>query len=145
MPVLHIGVIETKYAANNKSVGTGDVAEILEAKYGVLGGFVTARTQDIANDLTASIRTQMRNMMMGTPTSDPFSSASQDIANRAKQYISSGEAERVLSRGAPNPVPTQAALDGKTSRTKSGKRGSRRPSFIDTGLYQGSLVSWVDG
>ena len=144
MVTLHLGVIETKYADSKKSVGTGDVATFLEAKYGVLGSFVNTHISDIANDLAGSVMSQIMNLMMGAPAGDPFAQANQDIATRAKQYISSGEAERVLSRGKPNPVPTQAAIDRKSSRMKSGKRTGQRPSFIDTGMYQGALISWVD-
>jgi hypothetical protein len=38
-----------------------------------------------------------------------------------------------------NKIPTQAALLGKTSRFKKGKKKGPRPSFIDTGLYQKSI------
>lgn len=144
MVTLHIGVIETKYADSKKSVGTGDVATWLERRYGVLGGFVGAHTQEIANDLAQSVKSQIKNLMLGAPAGDPFAQASQDITTRAKQFISSGEAERVLSKGKPNPVPTQAAIDRKSSRMKSGKRAGPRPSFIDTGMYQGALITWVD-
>ena len=144
MVTLHLGVIETKYANNDKSVGTGDVATFLENKYGVLGGFVRAHINDISSDLAGSVKSQIMNLMMGAPVGDPFAQANQDVANRAKKFISSGEAERVLSRGKPNPVPTQAAIDRKSSRMKSGKRAGPRPSFIDTGLYEGSLIAWVD-
>ena len=144
MVTLHIGVIETKYADSKQAVGTGDVATWLERRYGVLGGFVGAHSQDIANDLAASVKSQITNLMLGSPTTDPFAQATQDIATRAKQFISSGEAERVLAKGKPNPVPTQAAIDRKSSRIKSGKRSGPRPSFIDTGMYEGSLTAWVD-
>jgi len=40
-------------------------------------------------------------------------------------------------------VPTRAALMGVNSRLKK-RRGKRRPSFRDTGLYQASFMAWVD-
>lgn len=141
---IHIGVIETKYANSKKSVGTGDVATFLENRYGVLGGFVQAHITDIANDLAGSVKSQIKNLMLGAPAGNPFAQAEQDITNRAKLYISSGEAERVLAKGKPFPVPTQAAIDRKSGRMKSGRRKSQRPSFIDTGMYQGSLITWTD-
>ena len=99
MVTLHIGVIETKYADSKKAVGTGDVATWLERRYGVLGGFVAAHTQDIANDLAQSVKSQIKNIMLGAPTTDPFAQASQDITTR----LSTQACIRVLlSRGLTN-------------------------------------------
>lgn len=40
-------------------------------------------------------------------------------------------------------VPTKAALEGRNSRLKK-KRGPRRPSFIDGGLFKASFIAWVE-
>lgn len=143
---LHLGVIEAKYANNKESVGTGDVATFLEKKYGVLGAFVDTYKQQIAKDISGSIQSQINSIVMGAPPSNPLAQAEQDITANAKHFISSGEAERVLSGMGPTryPVPTKAAQQRKSSRFKKGKKPGNRPSFIDTGLYEGSLITWSD-
>lgn len=142
---LHLGVIELKYANNSESVGTGDVAEILEKRYGVLTGFAVEHLQDIADDLANSCAGSLETMMMGGPVGNPMQSATSKISTRAKQYLSTMEAERVLAPGSGRfPVPTHAALAGINHRKKNPRTGKRRPSFIDTGMYQNSLIAWTE-
>lgn len=142
---LHLGVIEHKYANNAKSVGTGDVAEILEKNYGVLTGFAVTNIKTIANDLAESYAGALETMLMGGPSGNPGQAATAKISSRAKEYLSSREAEWVLAPGSKgHPVPTKAALDGIKHRFKNPKTGLRRPSFIDTGMYQNSLIAWTE-
>lgn len=157
MPTLHLGVIESKYANNDKSVGTGDVANILEKHYGVLTGFAVTHDQTMADMLAESYAGSLETIMMGGPISDPAAGAMSKISSKMKTYISSQEAERVLAPGVKKyPVPTEAALLGITHRFKDptlgtsknkrklGRYGARRPSFRDTGLYESSLTAWMD-
>lgn len=142
---LHLGVIEHKYANNSESVGTGDVAQILEKRYGVLTGFAVQHLQDIADDMASSYAGALETMMMGGPAGNPGKAATAKIASRAKLYLSSMEAERVLAPGVKKfPVPTGAALAGINHRKKNPRTGIRRPSFIDTGMYENSLVAWME-
>lgn len=146
MVTLHLGVIDTRYDDTDKATGTGDVAEWLENKYGILGSFAEVHAQAIADDMAKSVKSQITAMMLGGSVSDPFAQASTDIVARMKKYISTQEVERVLGgRGVMRyQVPTKAALDGVRHRAKKKTIGTRRPSFIDTGMYQGSLTAWVD-
>lgn len=155
---LHIGVIDYKYTENAKSVSTGDIAQILEKRYAVMTGFVVSHIQDIANDMAESYAGALDSMMMGSPSGNPADQAMSSISGRAKEYLSSQDAETVLSPGSKGfPVPTEAALMGVRHRYKdptsilkkvmSGKKtkvGIRRPSFIDTGMYQNSLIAWTE-
>ena len=79
--------------------------------------------------------------MMGAPVDagSPFAAGESQIENRFKQFLSLREVEKL---GIPG-VPTKAALAGVSHRFK-GKKGGRRPSFIDTGLYQASFKAWID-
>lgn len=144
MTTLHLGVIESKYANSKESTGTGDVASILEKHYGVLTGFAVTNSQVIADTLADSYAGALETIMMGGTSGDPASGAMSKISTMMKQYISSREAEWVLAPGSGKyPVPTAAALKGVNHRMKS-KRGARRPSFRDTGLYENSLIAWMD-
>jgi hypothetical protein len=141
MPILHLGVIDQPYAEGAKS--TGDVAEILESKYEVMGKFAEKHEQDIAGDLENSLEGVLENMMLGGPTVAPdqaFAAGTSAIEHRFKQFLSLKEMD---SLGVPG-VPTQAALAGKSKRFKSGYGPKPRPSFIDTGLYQANFKAWID-
>jgi hypothetical protein len=139
MPVLHLGVIDQPYSTGGKT--TGDVAEILEGKYEVMGHFADKHEQDIANDLENSLEGVLENLLLGAPPAqNAFAQAESAIENRFKQFLSLKEMDSLGVSG----VPTAAALAGKSKRFKSGRGPKPRPSFIDTGLYQANFKSWVD-
>jgi hypothetical protein len=162
---LHLGVIDVPYSAHehaekvpqakkgkaNKpvkassgaTITTGDVAEILEEKYGILDSFAFARLPDIAKTLENSIAGELENLMMGAPvTGSPFKGAESSIATMMKQFVSSQAVESMGIAG----VPTQAALDGVNHRLKHpyAKGNPRRPSFFDTHLMVNSYTAWFD-
>ena len=122
---------------------TGDVAEILEAKYGVMDTFVFARLPDIAKELESSIAGALETLMMGgSPDPNPFKSAESAVTTMFKQYLAPGAIEHMGIQG----VPTQAALKGVNHRLKHpyAKSNPRRESFIDTGGYSAHFVAWID-
>ena len=158
---LHLGVIDQPYtsydggkkAANPKrrgkkapvpakaprTVTTAQVARWLEDRYHVMEIFyeVDGGVQDA---LRESVQDAMENVLMGAPVAaNPFLEATSEIQKRFKQFISNRTMETL---GIPG-VPTLAALMGVNSRLKK-RRGKRRPSFRDTGLYQASFMAWVD-
>lgn len=163
--VLNLGVIDVPYAnearaqkvakprkgAANRPVKqktasgtqtTGDVAQILEAKYGVMATFAFAQLPDIAKDLEESIAGALESMMMGgTTNGNPFASAETAITTRFKQFLATGAIEHMGIEG----VPTQAAKDGVNHRLKHpyAKSNPRRESFIDTGAYSAHFLAWI--
>lgn len=162
--VLHLGVIDQPYQEYRapQKVGqakkgkankphkpksdaatktTGDVAEILEDKYGVMDTFAFMRLPDIAKALENSIAGELETILMGgRPSGNPFHGAESAIETMFKQFIVSQDVEHA---GIPG-VPTQAALDGVNHRLKHpyAKKNPRRPSFIDTGMYLASFKAW---
>jgi hypothetical protein len=138
MPVIHLGVVDIPYS--NAPTSTGDVAETLEDKYHIMQVFYEEHKDDIASDLESSLAGQLENMLAGAPPpNNPFGSANSAIEDRFKRFLSEAEMDRLGYPG----VPTQAALRGVNHRLGINK-GSPRPSFIDTGLYESSMVCWVD-
>lgn len=140
MPVLHLGITDIPYSTGKT---TGDVAEILEGKYDVMGNFVKVHETQIAADLENSLEGEMENLLLGAPrSSDPFAGAASKIEHRFRQFLSLKEMDAL---GVPG-VPTAASLAGYSKRFKQKQNKSRgpRPSFIDTGLYQRSFKAWVD-
>lgn len=160
---LHLGVIDQPYtsydggkkAANPKrrgkkakppapaktsrQVSTAQVARWLEDRYHVMEVFYES-DGGVADILADSVRDALEDILMGAPVgASPFLAGTSEIQARFKKFISSAAME---SMGIPG-VPTKAAMLGMQSRFK-GKRGPRRPSFRDTGLYQASFMAWVD-
>lgn len=165
MLILHLGVIDLPYADEESSPKkrvaqarkrskpikpdksetsgaktTGDVAEILERKYHVIETFYDLHEEDIGEMFAESMKNSLEALISGAPaTLNPFGEATSEIDAAFKDYLST---EEIAGTGTPG-VPTKAALRGVNHRLKI-KHGSRRPSFIDTGQFQASFVSWVD-
>lgn len=135
---LHLGILDVPYT-DADGITTGDVAEILEEKYGLLGdGFVPAHAEDIAQVMAESVQASLEALVAGV-TVHPFAAGCSQISSMMKRFLTTQEAERV---GLPG-VPTAAALAGVNKRLKT-KRGARRPSFIDSSEMVSSYVAWVD-
>jgi hypothetical protein len=140
---LHIGVLEQPYRSNSKtavSISTGDVASILEAKYGLFTAFYKMYEQRIADGLATSMQGAIEAMMMGHSI-DPWGAGMQQIQRDFRDFISSRQAERAGITG----TPTKAALRGVNHRLAHPYRKSnpRRPSFLDTGLLMSSGRAWI--
>lgn len=161
MITLHLGVIDQPYtswdggkkAADPKRRGkagpppkkvrppvtTAMVARWLEDRYHVMEIFYEV-DGGVQAALRESIEDAMESTLMGAPVgANPFLGATSEIQKRFKQFISKRTMETLGYPG----VPTRAALMGVNSRLKK-RRGKRRPSFRDTGLYQASFMAWVD-
>lgn len=158
--ILHLGIVDVPYvdkeapAAQRKRIKagkppaaneltTGDVAEILEDKYHVMEVFYELHKDDIAKNLENSVAGALETIMLGGPSDiDPFGGGTSEIDERFNDFLTNREMEKLGYEG----VPTQAALDGVNHRLKHpyAKKNKRRPSFIDTGLYQRSFKSEVE-
>lgn len=166
---LHLGVIDVPYverepearrkarlAKNAKRVlpvklrhpsaehkTTGDVATILEARYGVMEAFFENKEVMLVDFLSESVAGAIEDLVVGAPVGDrdPFAEGTSKIEESFREFLSSREAERVGIKG----TPTKAARRGVNHRFKHpyAKANPRRPSFIDTGLYQASMKAWV--
>lgn len=149
MSTLHLGVIDIPHSDDGTTT-TGEVAEDLEKRYGVMQGFMQLHEQDVAEDLADSMAGALESIMMGQlPSHDPFGSGTQKINKNFRTYLEQEEIAQLNRAG----VPTLAALTGVSHRfkgkknwIKQGKKkafGVRRPSFIDTGQYMNVFTSWV--
>ena len=148
---LHLGVKDTAYV-DHPGVTTGDVAEHLERKYGVMGHFYADDQEKIHSMLTESMNDSLIDIMNGRqpPKLDKvFNGATSEIKRDFTKFIRSKAMDGQVAG-----VPTKASLAGVSSRFKSGNRNTAsrkkvranpvRPSFIDTGLYLRSFVAWVE-
>jgi len=135
---LRLGVYDASYA-HEHGMTTGDVAEILEDKYHVMGTFVEFHGQELADAAADSIGGQLENMLLGAPvSSNPFAEAESRIEALFRKFLDAKEMDNRVPG-----VPTQAALDGVNHRFKRPyrKKNPARPSFIDSGTYQASMAA----
>jgi hypothetical protein len=120
---------------------TGTVAEFLEEKYGVMGFFYKKYEAFVAAALADIYRKKLEVMLMGGPIA-PSSHTTflEKVATQFNYFIDRREMD-----GQVEGVPTKASLDAKTSRFKKGRqKKGPRPSFRDTGNYEGSMRAWVE-
>jgi len=143
MTVLHLGVVDMPYAGKG-STTTGDVAEILEAKYALFQVFWDIHQaviqHDIENSLGGALETMIQNPGGTHSVARALASATSDIETLFRDAIDKQTYDHRI-RG----VPTQAALNGVKHSLKHpyAKRGPR-PSFYDTGLLASSMRAWVE-
>jgi hypothetical protein len=150
--VLHFGVVEFPYSwvqgkgkravKRSRTTTTGDVAEILEAKYKIYERFWELHKEEIIDALSEAIQSSLESALMGAPLrNDVYLSATAEIEALFRKFLSERELE---SKGYPG-IPTAAALKGVNHRLKRPYVSSnpRRPSFIDTGVYESAFRAWV--
>ena len=134
--IIHLGVIDIPY---DDEATTGSVAEELEENYAVMGGFIELHINEVAAAVTDSLAGSLESLMMGAPLrANPFDGAMSKIEQGFRTYLDREEIAKLGRSG----VPTKAAKQGKSTRFKR-EYGPRRPSFIDSGLYQTSFKAWV--
>ena len=119
---------------------TGQIASILEEKYGIMQHFVDAHGDEIIADLENGLGGALETLLMGgTPNDDLYAAAAAKIEERFRRFIDAKEMDRM---GVPG-VPTQASLIGIRSRFKN-RRDPGRPSFQDSALYENSFRFWSE-
>lgn len=149
---IHFGVVDIPYSwtvgvgknktTHSRNETTGDVAEILEAKYHVMEHFYELHQEDIMAALHESIEVALETALMGGPRiGNPAAAAAQEIEQMFMRFLSNRELD---SLGYPG-IPTLAAQRGVSHRFKHPyARRPPRPSFIDTGLLESSMRVWSD-
>lgn len=160
MPVLNLGVMDVPYQfakptrmtkgrkgslrpSAKYTQSTVDVARILESKYHVMAVYFRVHGRDVANYMADDVTKALKNIKLGAPVNVIKRSVLQEAMSKTedsfRKFLYTGEAERV---GIPG-TPTQASIDRKSLRFKSGVNPNGRPSFINTGLYERSFRAWV--
>lgn len=147
MTTLHLGVADVPYASKSRKT-TGDVAEILEGRYGIMQAFWARHGQDYVDGLVMDSMQAMEASLSGKSMKADTRSVLSQMQHDFRTFISSREAESAVRGVGPMrfPVPTLAALRGVSHRYKHpyAKGHGRRPSFRDTGLYEASFRAWID-
>ena len=130
---LHLGIVDVPEVASN--IGTYDLAVILEAKYSLMSQFAKQFKPFIVQSLSQSLAAQISLLAAGRTPADPFAEGTDKITRRFQDALN----EQFMD-GQPG-VPTKMALMNK-SRVKGARRRSTA-SFIDQGIFQSQLRTWV--
>lgn len=168
MPTLHLGVVDVPYQAppsetkrqarvrrwRSKAkpwqqakwrgvVNTGDVAEWLEDKYGVVRCFAEElHPEVITGALERAMADKLEALLLGAPIDTSLSSLDlSEIETAFRQAIEGEEFDGKIEG-----VPTQAALRGVNHRLKHpyAKDNPPRQSLFDTHLYHDSFAAWIE-
>lgn len=143
------GKVLKKKKKVTKAITTGEVAAILEDHYQIYETFFEFNKKDIAEELAKSYVGAFHRLHATGVGGDPSAGAMDAIAAKFKQFLSDrvmeGRQLATASAHSSRQVPTQAALDGVNHRFAHpyAKANPRRPSFIDTGLYQATSKAWL--
>lgn len=127
--------------AGDNRMSTGDVAEILEARYGIMQFFWDRYGDEIREVIADALRGRMENQLMGAPTTDellPVGSLSK-VEEMFRSFLDNREMDGRVAG-----VPTGAARMGVSHRMLHPyARRAERPSFIDTGQYSTHFRAFV--
>lgn len=124
---------------------TGDVATILEAKYGLFNAFYEHHEEEIADEFARQMAGELENLITGAPPSlAPLQGAAGFVADKFKQAITDKEFD---DYGIPG-VPTKAAIERGSGKQRSSRFKNKKPasdaSFYDSGLFEDSATAWVE-
>ena len=143
---LKLGVVEVPEPNGNTSYGVG---KILEEKYTLFSSYVEMHHKDIENELCEALVGAFETYQAtGHIAKQPFDAAGQELSLGLKKFIYNEELAGKVAG-----VPTQAALEGittrkvgrgKKSKFKRTRTGIRRPSFIDSGIFEASTKVWIE-
>ena len=148
MAKLVLGVNDVAYAdARNAATGattTGDVAEILEARFEVMGNFYRLKKGQIADALADAYGIAIQDLVNNRRGGDPAHGAAQKIETMFRSFLDANELQK-LSFALTGLAISQAAADGINHRKKHpyAQQNKPRPAFIDTGLYRASFRAEV--
>jgi hypothetical protein len=154
---LNLGVIDVLEPEGGTSYSVG---VDLEKRYGLFSMFANAHEKDIADAIAKDAVDGLEAIMRGESVDikTVFAESGEEITDQLHNFITSQEVERVATQYGEYGIPTQAALEGLSLRTSTGKaigkarkgmktkvvKGARRPSFIYSGIFEHSLKAWVE-
>ena len=137
MTKLHLGVNDVP---EWNGVPLFEVAKILQEEYGLFQAFFDDQGQAIADAYADSLNHSLNRMMEGKRVVNVFSEGNSKTQGLFYEFINSS---RIEGMGIPG-VPTQAALKGINHRKKKPTTGTRRPSFLDTGILRNNFRAWME-
>ena len=140
MSKVALGVNNVAYTDEDGGMTTGEVAEILEKKYDVMGVFVQLHKKAILDDVSNTFLMMLKRYMA---TGQAWGNHSEFPLERTdaafRDYLGRDEWQRETGK------VIMAARKGVNHRKKHpyAKANGPRPAFIDTGLYRRSFRAFL--
>ena len=132
-----LGVVDVAYTDSKEAETTGDVAELLEEKYGVMQTFFDLHQSDIVKALENGIAGAIENTLAGKESkADVFLGAYGNIENQFHNYIDFQEHGIRLKK-------QDAPLAGPRKKRQYKKVEATLP-FVATGLYRQMFKVWIE-
>ena len=130
-----------KGEARGATVTTGDVGGYLESKYHLMETFFEVKEEEIGEICAKNMARIVDDLLAGLPVQnqDPFAASMSEVEAMFKDWITTGEAERV---GIPG-TPTKASIARRSLRFKKKVSQGPRPSVVDSSLFESSFRAWV--
>ena len=153
MTRLCLGVVDVAYTDGDKSTTTGDVAEMLEENFRVMGVFYELHKDEIEGWLVDAISGDIESLSQGKPPTIASKLLGTNLDGRPLSGLSiNGKIEQEFrdyldSREWSSVFGTLARADsGVTARKKNQKPGANpaRAEFVDSGLYQAAFRAWIE-
>ena len=142
---LCLGVNDIPY--DDKKQTTGEVAEYLEDRYGIIQKFYDLNESEILDDLSDALSDALEDFANGNPLPPIDLIMSENLGDRAEKFrdfLDTGEVERVGIPGTPTKRSLQRiSLRFKEKKTRKGQKSVARTSFLDTLFYRNSFKIWV--
>lgn len=140
---LELGVLDIAYThdENGKSKGTttGDVAEILERNYHVMGTFYELKKEKIAGFVADAMANALTDLANGRAVTSPMHDANQRIEALFRDFLDADEMNTLAKRLTGGNISEAAARGVSHRRKQPYKQRPQRPAFVDTGLYRASF------
>lgn len=131
---ISLGVVEVPYAEGGKN--TGEVAEILESKFGIMQKFADQNIEQIADFVVDGVLGAIESRFAGAPESfDVFAGAMANIEDRFQEFIDRKE-HGIHTKSEDQP------LSGARKKRQY-RRVSAKTPFVDSGLYRNNFKAWV--
>lgn len=122
---------------------TGDVAGWLENRYHIMELFYVENEEAIAKLFAEQVQKSIEDYILGNHTKKDANAVYAEALSEIEKLFKKFLEEQKLDGVEPG-VPTKASLMGVNARLKI-KRGSPRPSFISSGLFEASFKAWAEG
>ena len=123
---------------------TGEVAELLESEYDVMGVFMEIHGKEVMEAVGEQMGRYLQSILQGNPKEAKHGFPLGRVEEEFKDYLSADEWQSHTG------AVIQAARIGRSARFKNKKFKNdegvetSRPAFIDTGLYSASFRAWIE-
>ncbi len=140
--ILNLGVKNVAYSDPDAkgTTTTGEVAEILESEYHVMGVFYELHRKEITEAVVSELQDRLDSFLEGNLRKTQNMPVG-GLESAFRDYLAQDEWQKTTGHAI---AVAQAGMSArfKDKRNTKKKRGAR-PAFVDSGLYRRSFRAWI--